>query len=395
MNRLALLVSVSVACSAGVAVGLGCSSSSGGSGPSNDAGGGGDVTMGDDGGGGSDGGTSDAQADADAGPPVQVSFAYKPQWTGVKKVDVVGGFGMTSDWSKKQSFLSLSDDGTGNWKGTGQLPAGTYLYVFRVVGDDDTTQGAAYERYAIDPLETGYAPCPMASPTYSKIDANPCSQVTVPQGQAAAPVHVKGSLVSGGTAANGWIVVAEREEKKSHHFFVNRVTTGADGSFDLVASAGSYRLQAQHPAYYKSTDIQIDPTQAKTLRRAISNAFPLMASDITVTAPDLAFDLYGQFAPTGGSATLPTAFTFQSDGPSKLDVYGGPGDGGVVEIGDPWYASTPTVDGGSSFDGVFNTPQAGQDAAVLGTRYMWGTEEGYDASVTWTKQTMVFPITWQ
>ena len=38
----------------------------------------------------------------------------------------------------------------------------------------------------------------------------------------------------------------------------------------------------------------------------------------------------------------------------------------------------------------------GTDAAAPGTRYMWGTEEpfGADAGVTWTKQTMVFPIGW-
>jgi hypothetical protein len=70
--------------------------------------------------------------------------------------------------------------------------------------------------------------------------------------------------------------------------------------------------------------------------------------------------------------------------------------------------SPPTTDGGSSFGGDFNTMQSMQDAAAPGVRYMWGTEEtetltltsaaGADAgagAVSWTRQTMVFPITWK
>jgi hypothetical protein len=113
-----------------------------------------------------------------------------------------------------------------------------------------------------------------------------------------------------------------------------------------------------------------------------------------VTAPYLAFHAYAQFAPTGNGGTLPTNFAFET-GEARLDVYGGPGDGGVVDIGDPWFAGQPHTDGGTGFDGVFNTKQAQEDAAAPGTRYMWGTEEAFDASVTWVKQSMVFPITWQ
>jgi hypothetical protein len=132
------------------------------------------------------------------------------------------------------------------------------------------------------------------------------------------------------------------------------------------------------------------------LRRAISAAFPIGASDLMIPSPDVGFHAYGQFAPTGDGGTLPTQFSFENGTSARLDVYGGPGDGGVVNIGDPWYASGATTDGGAVFGGDFNTMQANQDAAAPGTRYMWGTEEPYgaDASVAWTNQSLVFPIVW-
>jgi hypothetical protein len=326
--------------------------------------------------------------------PVKDPGARKPLWSGVNKVEVVGGFGLTSDWSKTSAFATLKNDGTGNWTDTAQLPDGQYLYVFRVTGDVDTSEGAAYVRYAVDPLDTAYAACPSQSPTYSATDPNPCSRLTVPQGAAAPAVQVSGTLLSGGNPAAGWLVEIERDEAKSHHFFANRVTLDKTGSFALVGSTGSYRLQALNPQFYKATDLALDPTAIGTLRRAISDAIPLATSAVMVTTPDVTFGSYGIYAPVDASETLPTQFTFQSGGPTRLTVYGGPGDGGVEEIGDPWFASAPVVDGGAAFDGAFNTAQATADAAALGTRYMWGTEDTYDASVGWTRQTLVFPIAW-
>jgi len=182
---------------------------------------------------GNDGGSDAAQTSdvvmmdspADSSSAQTATFSYKPQWSGVKKVEVVGGFGQASDWSKTLSLISLTNDGTGKWTGTAQLPTATYLYVFRVTGDDDSTQGAAFVHYAIDPLNTAYAACPMQSPTFSMAAPNPCSQLTVPQGAQAAQVHVKGQLFVRGATAVGWIVEIEREEQGSHHFFVNRVRT--------------------------------------------------------------------------------------------------------------------------------------------------------------------------
>jgi hypothetical protein len=330
--------------------------------------------------------------------PVTVTFAYAPQWSGVTKVEVVGGFGLPSDWSKTESLVTLTASGS-TYSGTASLPPGTYLYLFRVTGDAQSVPTTA-ARYSVDPLDTAYAACPMQSPTYDPNNPNPCSQITVTASggpEPASPVHVKGSLTVAGAPAGTWMVVLERDEPKSHHYFANRLTVGSDGSFDLIGSAGSYRLQVQYPTLLSATDLDRNPLQIPALRRAISAAIVLKAADVSVATPDLSFTAYAQFAPTGDGGTLPTQFTFDNGTDAKLDVYGGPGDGGVVNTGDPWFTSATANDGGAIFDGGFNTAQATQDAAVPGTRYMWGTEEpfGADASVAWTKQTLVFPITWQ
>jgi hypothetical protein len=389
---------VALASVAGVACGTGSPASPSMASDASASEGGGGTVM--DGGGGGEAAAMETGSAMEASAsPVTVTFAYAPQWSGVTKVEVVGGFDQSTDWSKTASLVTLTASGS-TYTGTAMLPPGTYLYVFRVTGDAQAADPATYPRYSLDPLETAWAPCPMASPTYDPNDPNPCSQITVTAsgGPApAAPVHVEGSLTVGGAPASTWMVVLEREEAKSHHFFANRVTVGTDGSFDLIASAGSYRLQVQYPTLLSTSDLDRNPLAIPALRRAISAAFPLTTADVTVPAPDLTFSAYAAFAPAGGDGgTLPTQFTFANGAEAKLDVYGGPGDGGVVNIGDPWFSSGAANDGGAIFGGSFNTAQSMQDAAAPGTRYMWGTEEpfGADASVAWTKQTLVFPITW-
>jgi hypothetical protein len=332
------------------------------------------------------------------GASVSVTFTYTPQWDGALSVEVVGGFGLSTDWSKTASLVTLTKAG-GVFTGTAMLAPGTYLYVFRVKGDALAAAPATYMRYAVDPLDTAFAACPAASPTYSKIDVNPCSQLTVTPagaGAGAAPVHVNGTVSIGQGPATGWMVWLERDEPKSHHFFANRVTLGSDGTFDLVGSAGSYRLQIQYPTLLSQTDLQRDPSSLMALRRAISDAFKLVATDVAVATPDVGFAQYGLFAPSGDAGTLPTTFSFET-GEARLDVYGGAGDGGVIDIGDPWFTSDTTNSGSAAFKGAFNTKQATEDATAPGTRYMWGTEQafGADASVAWTNQSMVLPVVWQ
>ena len=67
------------------------------------------------------------------------------------------------------------------------------------------------------------------------------------------------------------------------------------------------------------------------------------------------------------------------------------------QIGDPWFASTPTTTGTASFNGTFNTKQAGEPTVVTGERYFWGVEQTVAkvGGIGWTRQSLVFPLTWQ
>ena len=334
------------------------------------------------------------QPDAGDGGGSLVGFSYTPQWSGVKAVSVYGGFGQGTDWTAP--FLTLTDDGSGTFKGQATLPNGQYAYVFKVVGDADAgTNAAKYPRYAIDPADSLFVACPTASPTYDPNAPNPCSQLVVPQAAPPAMVHVKGLVVSDGSPIGGYLVQLDREEKSSHHYFVNRVTTKNDGAFDLLAAPGSYRIQVLHPTYLSETDEQRDPKTLAALRRDISSSFPIASGAVTIPSAEVAFHGYGQFAPID-SGTLPTSFSFTTNAGTRLDVYGTAMDGGAPNIGDPWFASTPTASGTTSFDGGFNTPQATETNVALGERYFWGVEEDIttDAGVSWTAQSMVFDITW-
>ncbi len=332
---------------------------------------------------------------SDAGP-MTVTFTYTPQWTTVTAVTVWGGFGQTTDW--KMPFATLTNNGSGTFTGTASLPAGQYLYVFKVIGDDAAgTNGAKYPRFAIDPASSAFAACPSTSPTFDPAAPNPCSQLTVPQGAAPTLVHITGVVVSDGAPITDYLVQLDREEKSSHHYFVNRVTTKSDGAYDLVAAPGSYRLQVLHPTFLDETDVQRDPpTTLAALRRDISSSFPISSATVTVPNAEVAFHAYPSFAPTV-TAALPTAFTFTVGATAThLDVYGTANDGGAPNIGDPWFTSPMTTAGTATFDGGFNTAQATEKSVALGERYFWGVEEDIatDAGVNWTAQSMVFDITW-
>ncbi len=338
--------------------------------------------------------TNDATTPSDAGGPSTVTFSYKPQWSGATAVSVWGGFGQSTDWTAP--FLTLSSDGAGGFTGQATLPAGQFLYVFQVVGDDAAGNKAKYTRFAIDPGDSGFAACPAQAPTYDAKNPNPCSRLTVPQPSPTALAHVSGVVVSDGAPIGGYLVQLDREEKGSHHFFVNRVTTSSDGTFDLLAAPGSYRVQVLHPTYLAETDAQRDPLTLSALRRDVSSAFAVAAGTVAVPSAEVAFHGYGLFAPVD-AGTLPTPFTWSAGStPARLDVYGTGMDGGAPSIGDPWYASPLGKTNAAEFDGGFNTQQAAQTNVALGERYFWGIEENVatDAGVTWTAQSMVFDITW-
>src|SRR5579863_10458696 len=116
---------------------------------------------------GSDHAASSADAGADAQPdaapdspsgPAAVTFSYTPSWSGVTEVDVIGGFGQSNDWTSP--LVTLMQSGN-TWTGSYQLPAGQYLYLFHVVGDADAgSKAATFERYVVDPAQSGYMLCP-------------------------------------------------------------------------------------------------------------------------------------------------------------------------------------------------------------------------------------------
>jgi hypothetical protein len=317
----------------------------------------------------------------------RVTFSYTPAWDGVVSVDVIGGFGQATDWTAP--LVSLTDSG-GTYTGTAMLPAGQYPYLFHIVGDSAAGAGAAtFDVLAIDPASTGFAPCPAGSPSYAANPLNPCGQLTVPT---TAPVfyHVTGTVQKSGAAASGYLVLVERDEMASHHFFANRMTTGSDGTYDLEVAAGSYRIQVQHPQYESTTDDALDPVALGILRRQLSSAVAVSA-DVAMSTVEMAFGDYATMAPKT-TATLPTTFSFGTEMPTHLDVYGK-----GKKIGDPWYASPLTSAGSATFDGTFNTTHAVDKTVVLGSRYLWGIEQIHpkDAhAVVWTAQSMVFPITW-
>ena len=329
----------------------------------------------------------------DAGPPQAVTFAYTPSWKGVKTVEVYGAFGQSTDWTAP--FVTLADAaGTGTFTATSPaLPTGQYAYVFKVTGDTAAAMPAKLVHYAIDPKLSAFVACPAEAPTYSKNAANPCSQLTVPAAPASAIAHVRGSVVSSGAPIAGYLVVIERDEPKSHHMFVDRTTTGADGTFDLTVAAGSYRAQVLHPTFYAMTDAQrTSPETLAAVRRSISSAIVIDA-DTTLEPAEVAYGGYAAMEPRG-PATLPTTFTFTvaAGAKARAAVYG-PG----ASIGDPWWVAPLGTTGTAVFDGGFDTTQAGDAGLLPDAHYSWGTEQQYpkaDGGVSWTAQSMVFPIQW-
>ncbi len=344
----------------------------------------------------------EAASSNDAGPmkdgspaPGVVTFSYRPAWSGVTSVAVVGGFGQATDWMAATPFLTLTSDGSGGFTGKAPLPVGMYAYVFLVKGDADTATPSTFQRFVIDPDNPAYTPCPAQSPTFDKNAPNPCSQLTMPQPAAATLYHLKGTVTYDGAARAGYIVVLEREEKSSHHFMANRSDSAADGSFDFAMAQGTYRIQVQHPTLLSETDLQRDPLTLQAMRRQISSQV-LIAAPSTFAPVDVAYHDYAKLSPVGDAGAPPVTFSYTVIAASlaaRLAVYG-PG----KNVGDPWYASAYSAATSAVFDGGFNTPQALEDAAAPDASYWWGTWQlsgPTDGGVKWAGESMVFPVTFQ
>jgi hypothetical protein len=341
----------------------------------------------------------DAAPTPDAAIPVDASelttFSYTPSWAGVTSVEVIGAFNQSTDWTTPLVTLTAAG---GTFTGSVQLPPGQYAYLFHVVGDTDagTADGPTFSRYALDPASATAVACPDASPTHST-NMNPCSVADIPS-LPAAQVHVRGKVVEDGTPVAGYLVVLERDDATLHHFFVDRVTTTSDGSYDLHAAAGSYRIQVQHPQFESRSDAQLAPDALGVIRRSISSTVSVTAN-VTFSDTEVAFHDYALFAPVTTGTALPTKFTFDANtGPAtRLEIYGTGRAGVSPEIGDPWFSSAETTSGTSTFDGAFHSTKTTETAVAPGERYFWGVERRSApdaAGLIWTAQSLVVPVTW-
>ncbi len=339
--------------------------------------------------------TPDASGD-DAGRGLSVvSFAYTPRWGGVTAVSVVGGFGQANDWDVKHPFVTLTNDGTGTFRAAAKLPPGSYLYLFRALGDDDAAMPVVASTLAVDPGAPKTEPCPAESPSYTPKAPNPCSVLAVPSASVTpATFHIRGVVTAGGIPAKGYLVNLDRFESGQHHYFVNRMTTIADGAFDLVAVAGQYRVRIVHPSSPLETDVGRDPLALKAYDTVIAEPFPVGA-DITVQTPDLAFTKYATYAPKGAApGALPTRFTFTTDGPARFSFLLANAQG-TSAAGDPVYSSPPVTAGGVLFDGTYKV--AGVAATVTsGKTYFWRTDTTLTTGSggSWKASSMPYAVTW-
>ncbi len=340
-----------------------------------------------------DSGASDA---SDAGALSTVNFAYTPEWSGATAVAVVGGFNTGTDWMPMSPLVTLAPDGHGGFKGTAQLPNGTYPYVYLVTGDVAASKPTTFVRYVMDPQNPDFVACPMASPTFDKNAVNPCSQLTVPQPATPALNHLKGTVTYDGAAKSGYLVLLERNEPTYHHFAVNRTDTASDGTFDCVMAPGKYRVQVLYPTFLSQTDAERDPLALQAQRREISGT-QMIAAATTFEPVDVANHDYDKYAPVeAGAQAIPVTFTYTlvpSATAASLALYG-PG----MSIGDPWYAAHPSTATSALFDGGFNTTKATTPSPEAGTSYWWGTSQlsgSADGGVVWTGESMVFPIVFQ
>jgi hypothetical protein len=322
-----------------------------------------------------------------------VTFRYTPAWSGVNTVSVIGGFGRADDWAVP--LLSLNADGSGAFSATTELPEGQYLYIYEVRGD--SAGRSNHLRYSLASDVSDYDVCPQQSPTYDPLTLErPCSKLQVPQPAPEPMYHLRGSVLYDGMPQGGYLVVAERAEMPLDEYFVNRMDSLPDGSFDLLVPGGFYRLQIQHSTYINTADPDRDPLALQAARRAFSSRESIFA-DTMIPPAEVAYHDYAALAPTGNT-TLPTTFTITviaGAERARAAVYGTYNDAGR-QVTDPWYTSPYDVQTSVVFDGTFNTPSAPDPQVVPMDGYFWGTWQEYpeQAGVSWRVQSMVFPIMW-
>jgi hypothetical protein len=322
----------------------------------------------------------------------KADFCYRPQWAGVTSVDVYGGFGQATDW--KMPFVTLTNDGSGAFTGSGSIADGSYPYVFRVTGGADDL--VPLPVYFNDQENPDFEPAPAASPFRRSV-----SILKVPQ-TAAPLVHIKGTVVYQGIPAgcypiefrSGRLVVDHKDE--SEQGTSNFAESATDGTFDfpVAASAPPYEVLIRFPFHLSGAHASYpDPSITPSVGVARS-AVVVGNADTLLGLVDISYPVsdYAAMSPTSGSATLPVKFAFTviaGASGARVAVIGSndPGD-------DAAYASGYSTSTSATWDGGFNGEKGG---AEPGKTYYWGTWQQRaplgDAGLTWNEESLLFPIT--
>jgi hypothetical protein len=327
---------------------------------------------------------------APSGAAGQVSFCFRPGWSGVKGVDVYGGFGQAGDWT--QPFVTLIDDGSGTFVATTALASGTYPYMFRIHGGADgvTKDG----QYLLDQQNPQFVPAPPQAPLKRSVSA-----VTVPQ--VAAPiVHLRGKVTYGGAPQPCFAVDLEAGELRkpgggvlSEHTTANFAESDVDGAFDFPVAAGPLGVTVRFPfkldgdAGYPSPLAFPSVGVARTGVTAAGADLVLDPVDVAYSSAD-----YAAMAPTSGAATLPVTFTFSLVKGSTAAA------AAVISTNiagnDPGYESAFGTTTSLSWDGTL-----GNGSKVKsGTTYYWGAWQKSapgSAGTVWTSESLLFPISFQ
>jgi len=328
----------------------------------------------------------DAAPDSPPDAPAAVAFRYAPAWSGVTSVSVV----TSADWATP---VALTAGGDGAFTGSVALPAGTYTYLFETIGDADAGGKAdTLPHTALDPA-AGYADAPTDAPNYSTMVNNPCSQLVVPTGDAPALYHVTGRVVVDAAPVAGWLVLLEREETGSHHYFVNRMTDrsrrqlrprrvgrplpGPDPASavrgeDRRADRRRCRAHAARLISAASPSLPTcrcpTPRSASTTTRASRRGRPRRCDDVLVRQHGCAPD-----APRCLRHRQPRRRQHH-----RRSL--------VRRRGDDRRA-------GSVHRHVRDLSR-GRDRGRAWRTLLWGIEQARAGTIAWTAQTLVFPITW-
>ena len=330
--------------------------------------------------------TTTAFAPAECPPPSgasgQATFCYRPQWPGVTSVEVLGGFGKTTDWTAP--LVTLAAQGDGTWSATVPLTGGPYPYIFRVQGATDISRAV---QFAIDQLNPSFVPAPAASPYKRSV-----SQLTLPQ--VAAPIHhLTGSVVQSGAAQPCFVAMIDVGELRktggavlSEHGTANFVEIGPDGTFDVPVADGPVLVDVRYP--FGLTTTYPDPMTTASIGDARTGA-TISGADVALEPTDVTYPTsgYAGMTPVGGTtAPVPISFAWTlapNASGSYMSVTGT-----NIAGNDPLYTSgTFGAATTQTWDGSINSAPGAM--AKSGTTYYWAT---WQKRGMWVSESLELPI---